>query len=307
MPQRGEESLSAGARRRRPLRAVSRRERASRPIDLGAPRFATGTKASSLSAAEVTQLVLNGRRRIPRASSRCASVKGLDAARASSPGYVTSQQAITRRAAEPAPGRCRRPVPPRPCRRPIRPGGPVPLLQQRSADLSVPPASEWPWTARPVADPVARDRVPEVAKARSATGLPGPARRRRSRTRAAPRRRTPQPGIRFEVLLDRQLALYIESGASSGRCTSPRAQRIRDAGRPLQRLPQGGELLVGPVQGLLPWASYFVGGVAFHESPDVPAQAGLARLRPRAALRREVGLRPRARTAPPVTVLGSSR
>ena len=79
---------------------------------------------------------------------------------------------------------------------------------------------------------------------------------------------------------------------SSARSRLVGSEGIRDAGRPLQRLPQGSELLVVPYKVWLPWASYFVGGVAFHESPDVPAEP------PRTAVsgcrvRREVGLRPR--------------
>ena len=110
------------------------------------------------------------------------------------------------------------------------------------------------------------------------------------------------------MLLDRQLVLYIENGAvvrtlhvSSG----PPGYETPD--RPLQRLPQGARNSWSvPYKVWLPWASYFVGGVAFHESPDVPAQPashGCVRV-PRYDAK---WLYDHAPVGTAVTVLGSSR
>jgi peptidoglycan hydrolase-like protein with peptidoglycan-binding domain len=81
-------------------------------------------------------------------------------------------------------------------------------------------------------------------------------------------------GRRIEVLLDRQLALLIEGarvvrtvGVSTGKganATPPGSFRVfRKEVRSWSY----------PFQVWLPWASYFFGGIAFHEYPDVPTQA----------------------------------
>jgi lipoprotein-anchoring transpeptidase ErfK/SrfK len=78
-------------------------------------------------------------------------------------------------------------------------------------------------------------------------------------------------GHRVEVLLDRQLALVIDGN---------RVTRIVDVstGKPGFDTPAGSYKVFRkevrswsvPYKVWLPWASYFVGGVAFHEYPDVP-------------------------------------
>ena len=89
-------------------------------------------------------------------------------------------------------------------------------------------------------------------------------------------------GRRFEVLLDRQLVLYVENSAVVRTLHA-------STGRAGHETPTGGYTVFRkevnswsvPYKVWLPWASYFVGGVAFHESPDVPAQpasAGCVRL-----------------------------
>jgi hypothetical protein len=89
-------------------------------------------------------------------------------------------------------------------------------------------------------------------------------------TRPVPR--TKAPGRRVEVLLDRQIALYIESGRVI------RTIHV-STGMPGFATPTGAYTVFRkeqnswsvPYKVWLPWASYFVGGVAFHQSPDVPA------------------------------------
>ena len=91
------------------------------------------------------------------------------------------------------------------------------------------------------------------------------------------RRPTPRTqgrkGKRVEVLLDRQLLLLI------GDNTVVRVLHI-SSGRPGYATPTGRFAVTRkftrdwsvPYAVWLPWASYFVGGVAFHESPDVPSR-----------------------------------
>ena len=92
-------------------------------------------------------------------------------------------------------------------------------------------------------------------------------------TRPKPRTKGPK-GKRVEVLLDRQLLLLIWDN------TVVRALHIA-SGKPGYDTPTGRFAVTRkytkdwsvPYAVWLPWASYFVGGVAFHESPDVPPTA----------------------------------
>jgi lipoprotein-anchoring transpeptidase ErfK/SrfK len=79
-------------------------------------------------------------------------------------------------------------------------------------------------------------------------------------------------GARTEVLLDRQVTLFV---------VDDRVVRVLNvsSGKPGYETPTGRYRIERkytkdwsvPYEVWLPWASYFVGGVAFHESPDVPA------------------------------------
>ena len=81
------------------------------------------------------------------------------------------------------------------------------------------------------------------------------------------------PGRRVEVLLDRQLTLVIENNQVL------RALHV-STGAAATATPSGSYSVTRkelrswsvPFQVWLPYASYFVGGVAFHEYPEVPAQ-----------------------------------
>lgn len=105
-------------------------------------------------------------------------------------------------------------------------------------------------------------------------GIPGPATMMALRSAVRPMAIVAGSGQRVEVLLDRQLAL-LERGSrvvltvpvSTGRgvnATPPGSFRVFR--KEVKSWPY-------PFQVWLPWASYFVGGVAFHEYPDVPTQA----------------------------------
>ena len=103
-------------------------------------------------------------------------------------------------------------------------------------------------------------------------GVAGPAHPRGARARQAADAAQQGSGRRVEVLLDRQLALDI-SGKRVVRTLHV------STGAPGFATPTGRFSVFRkernswsvPYRVWLPWASYFVGGVAFHESPDVPA------------------------------------
>ena len=114
-------------------------------------------------------------------------------------------------------------------------------------------------------------------------------------------------GHRVEVLLDRQLTLVVDGS---------RVTRVIDvsSGKPGFETPTGSYRVIRkeqrswsvPYKVWLPWASYFVGGVAFHEYPDVPptpASHGCVRV-PRWDAQ---WLYQQTPPGTPVTVIGRSR
>jgi lipoprotein-anchoring transpeptidase ErfK/SrfK len=127
-------------------------------------------------------------------------------------------------------------------------------------------------------------------------------------TAVRPTPRTNGPaGTRVEVLLDRQVALFI---------VDSKVMRVLhvSSGKPGYETPTGSYRIERkytkdwsvPYEVWLPWASYFVGGVAFHESPDVPPQPashGCVRVPPGDMK----WLYDRIQVGTPVTVLGTSR
>jgi peptidoglycan hydrolase-like protein with peptidoglycan-binding domain len=106
----------------------------------------------------------------------------------------------------------------------------------------------------------------------SRDGLAGPETLARLERAARPTPRAAGTGRRVEVLLDRQLALVIDGGRVV------RALHI-STGKPGFGTPAGSFRVYRkevrswsvPYRVWMPWASYFVGGIAFHEYPDVPA------------------------------------
>jgi lipoprotein-anchoring transpeptidase ErfK/SrfK len=138
-------------------------------------------------------------------------------------------------------------------------------------------------------------------------GDAGPATRAALARARRPTPRTGGAGRRVEVLLDRQLALYIQ-GRRVVRtlhvATGARGFETPTGSFRVFRKEQRSWSI--PYKVWLPWASYFVGGVAFHESPDVPAAPashGCVRV-PSYDAR---WLYERLPTGTPVIVLGSSR
>ena len=104
-------------------------------------------------------------------------------------------------------------------------------------------------------------------------GIPGPITQRELQYAKRPTPRTKRRGTRVEILLDRQVLLFIHRN---------RVERVVhvSTGRPGFRTPRGDYSVLRkrrrswsiPYDVWLPWASYFVGGVAIHQSANVPVR-----------------------------------
>ncbi len=102
-------------------------------------------------------------------------------------------------------------------------------------------------------------------------GIPGPRTRAALAVASPPTPLTRGPGTRVEVLLDRQVALVVRSGRVL------RALHV-STGAPRHRTPTGTYSVVRKArwswsreyEAWLPFAAYFVRGVAFHASARVP-------------------------------------
>ena len=154
-------------------------------------------------------------------------------------------------------------------------GAPSPAtrkLQQRLADLGYLPANRV--DGRPGAETAFAVTAFQKWAGLPRDGVAGPATTKALATAERPLPITPGTGNRIEVLLDRQLALLIEGNrvlltvaVSTGKgsnATPPGSFRI---------FRKEIKSWSYPFQVWLPWASYFIGGIAFHEYPDVPTQA----------------------------------
>ena len=162
------------------------------------------------------------------------------------------------------------PGPPAP-EQPTDPTAAVRALQQRLAELSFLPADAVDGEAGE------QTRFAVLAfqkwEGLGRDGIAGPATQAALARATRPTPRAAGSGRRFEVLLDRQLVLYIEDG------TVVRTLHVATGAAGFET-PTGRFTVFRkevnswsvPYKVWLPWASYFVGGVAFHESPDVPAQ-----------------------------------
>jgi lipoprotein-anchoring transpeptidase ErfK/SrfK len=145
----------------------------------------------------------------------------------------------------------------------------VRALQQRLADLGFLP----PEAVDGVAGEQTRFGVVAFQKwaGLARDGVAGPQTNARLASAERPTPRTSGSGRRVEVLLDRQLALVVDGGrvvrvitVSTGAAGTPTPAGAYAVGRKEQRSWSV------PFSVWLPWASYFVGGIAFHEYPDVP-------------------------------------
>jgi len=246
-----------------PLRVVSLQGGVA-TVDLGEV-FATGTRAESLTA-RVAQVVLTATR-FPGVRSVRLLVKG-GTPLGIFPGVVTRYPLTAKdvRAPDAPP-----PSPPAP----QPPGGQsadMRALQQRLAGLGFLPATavdgrSGPQTTSAV---VAFQKWARLGR----DGGAGRATRAALQTAARPTPIRAGRGRHVEVLLDRQLALLIDGN---------RVTRILDVstGKPGFDTPIGSWKVERkeerswsvPYKVWLPWASYFVGGVAFHEYRDVPPSA----------------------------------
>ena len=231
-------------------------------VDLS-ERFASGKKADVLSA-RIAQLVLTATA-VPGIQSVQVLIRG-GVPLGLFPGYATKfpiTAADVRGADVPAP--------PKPPKAPEKaPTDEVRALQQRLAKLSFLPRSGVDGQAGP------QTRFAVLAFQKWARlgrdGVAGPMTKAALARAKRPTPRTSAAGRRVEVLLDRQLALYIENGRVV------RTLHVA-SGAPGFETPTGTFSVFRkeqnswsiPYKVWLPWASYFVGGVAFHQSPDVPA------------------------------------
>lgn len=104
-------------------------------------------------------------------------------------------------------------------------------------------------------------------------GIPGPVTQKALATAKRPTPRTRGRGTRTEILLDRQLLLFIKNGWVA------RTLHV-STGRRGFRTPAGRHVILRkrrlsrslPYEVWLPWASYFVGGIAIHQSKNVPVK-----------------------------------
>ena len=245
--------------RRTPLRSVSFRGRVLF-VDVG-DRFASGTVAEDLSA-RVAQLVLTATR-VQGVKSVKLLVKG-GTPLGLFPGVVAEYPLTSTDVQAPD-----EPLPVEPETEPGKESEGTRALQERLEELGFlredgVDGRTGPQTTSAV---VAFQKWTGLER----DGVAGPA------TLAALERAVrPEPigrgsGHRVEVLLDRQLTLVIDGG---------RVTRVLDvsSGKPGFETPPGSFSVFRkevnswsvPYKVWLPWASYFVGGVAFHEYPDVP-------------------------------------
>jgi hypothetical protein len=230
-------------------------------VDLG-ERFAAGRNAESLSA-RIAQLVFT--------VTAVRGVKSVQVLIAGGvplglfPGIALSRP-ITR-------AKATRPVvpPPKPPPDASGPADPdVSVLQQRLADLG--------YLAADGVDGVLGEqtRFAVIAfqkwRRASADGVVGPQTRAAlfSASRPSPIRRG-GPGHRVEVLLDRQLTLAIDNNVVVRvmHMSSGKAGFATPTGSYSVFRKEARSWSI-PYKVWLPWASYYVGGVAFHEYPDVP-------------------------------------
>lgn len=181
----------------------------------------------------------------------------------------------------------------------------VEAVQQKLAELGYLPASgvDGIWGLRSQAATIAFQKWEGLGR----DGIPGPLTQEALASAQRPKPLTRGGGTRIEVLLDRQLLLLVRDGRV--------ARTIHvSSGKRGFRTPTGRYEILRkrrtswsiPYKVWLPWASYFVGGIAIHQSavvPVRPASHGCVRVPPSSAR----WLFRRAFVGTPVTVLARSR
>jgi len=164
------------------------------------------------------------------------------------------------------------PSPPQPRLKPPSPA--IKKLQQRLADLSFLPATDVDGRAGPETSFAVTAFQKWSGLGRD--GVVGPS---TMRALASAVRPTPitigTGGRRIEVLLDRQLALLVQNNRVVLTIPVSTGRGVANATPPgsFQIFRKEVKSWSYPFQEWLPWASYFNGGIAFHEYPDVPTQA----------------------------------
>ncbi len=162
------------------------------------------------------------------------------------------------------------PKPPAPKLRPPSPD--TQELQQRLADLGYLPAAHV--DGRPGTETTLAVIAFQKWAGLTRDGVAGPATLKALATAERPVPVAAGSRKRIEVLLDRQLALLVQDdkvlltiAVSTGKgvnATPPGSFKV---------FRKETKSWSYPFQVWLPWASYFTGGIAFHEYPDVPTQA----------------------------------
>jgi L,D-transpeptidase-like protein/putative peptidoglycan binding protein/sporulation and spore germination protein len=163
-------------------------------------------------------------------------------------------------------------LPPYPQPRLKPPSPAIKKLQRRLADLSFLPASDIDGRAGP-------ETTFAVTAFQKWVGLTRDGVAGSSTMRALGAATRPMPimiasGQRIEVLLDRQLALLEQGGrvVLTVPVSTGKGENATPPGS-FQVFRKEVKSWSYPFQEWLPWASYFDGGIAFHEYPDVPTSA----------------------------------
>jgi peptidoglycan hydrolase-like protein with peptidoglycan-binding domain len=104
-------------------------------------------------------------------------------------------------------------------------------------------------------------------------GIPGPVTQAALLVAKRPKPRTVGPGTRVEVLLDRQVALVIRRGRvlRTVHVSTGKRGYATPVGR-YQVTHKSWRSWSVPYRVWLPWATYFVRGIAFHQSQNVPVR-----------------------------------
>jgi peptidoglycan hydrolase-like protein with peptidoglycan-binding domain len=104
-------------------------------------------------------------------------------------------------------------------------------------------------------------------------GIPGPVTQAALLVAKRPKPRTVGPGTRVEVLLDRQVALVIRRGRvlRTVHVSTGKRGYATPVGR-YQVTHKSRRSWSVPYRVWLPWATYFVRGIAFHQSQNVPVR-----------------------------------
>ena len=157
----------------------------------------------------------------------------------------------------------------------LKPPSPaIKKLQQRLADLSFLPATDIDGRAGPETSFAVTAFQKWAGLGRD--GVAGQATMRALASAARPAPITVgTSGRRIEVLLDRQLALIVQGNRVVLTIPVSTGKGVANATPPgsFQIFRKEVKSWSYPFQEWLPWASYFNGGIAFHEYPDVPTQA----------------------------------